>query len=521
MLQTKNYIEFRVGDETFEGAEAARPALPGDSVQLESGKVVSVLCRAPHKNIVGVLEVASKTRYGFTKRGVPIYLFSPWNESYPPFYVASTVTDVSKNLLAVVDFIDWDSTMNLPRGDCREILGACGTLATEEAALARHACGAPWKLKDARVLSDPVSILPSGSLPLSATTFHVDPPGCRDIDDAITLWKTAEDEWDVHIHIADVATLLASNPWLQKAASIGQSIYRDGAVVVGMLPAVAEGACSLLPHQRRKALTLAFRCFTDGMPDDFRWLYEEIVVTESYTYETILGTPHAAPLKEIASSLKGVETDDPHEWIEELMLLYNRQAAAVLRQIGQGVLRKHSAPDWELLSYLEGFREVPNFLAYKAGEYCAANDSNPQHWGLDSEFYTHASSPIRRWADCINQTVLLNHFFGAKLPQLADTQHHTLNANAKRARAYERDLFFVRTLLGGGANEMMSGIVLSVDAETRMAKLWVPAWKRIVNVKRPLDGWNSEPVPQEIRRLSIYYDMNARNWKKRMVLQLH
>ncbi len=521
MLQSTRYETFQVGREHFGGAANAKPALPGDIVELEGGRVAAIVKRKSHKGLVGVLEVASKARYGFTKRGAPIYLFTPWNEAYPQMYVGSTVADTTKNLVVIVDFLDWDADANLPRGDCREILGPCGDLPTEEAALARHACPAPWKLKEVGCLVERATPpLPPNRI--LGTTFHVDPPGCRDIDDAITMWPITEEEWEVHIHIADVATLLATNPWLHKAASLGQTLYKDGAVVAGMLPAVAEEACSLLPFERRRTLTLAFRIFEWGQISDTRWLYEEIEVTESYTYETVLGSAHAPTLKMVATVLKGSATHDPHEWIEQLMLFYNREAAATLQKVGKGILRKHSEPDWDLLSRLEGYQQagVPEYLAYRAGEYCSATDPEPKHWGLNTPLYTHASSPIRRWADCVAQTVLLNHLFSAGLPDLPGAEPAALNALAKRGRGYERDLFFVRTLLGGEVPKPL-GVVVEVDQATKRVKVWVDAWKRLVYAKKPLDGWVEEPVPGEVRRLSVYYDPSARNWKRRMVLQLH
>lgn len=523
MLQTKDYRLFRVGDETILGADRVRPALPGDIVEVEGGRVAAIVRRAAHahRGLVGVLEVAAKTRYGFTKRGAPIYLFTPWNESYPQMYVGSTIADTSKNVLAIVDFLDWDPMTNMPRGDCREVLGPCGDLATEEIALLRHACPAPWKPKEVGGLDERAAV-PHPASQIMGPTFHVDPPGCRDIDDAISYWRLPDGETEVHIHIADVATLLATNPWLHKAAVIGQTLYRDGAVIAGMLPATAEAACSLLPFQRRKTLTLAFRIMNWSLIGGLRWLYEEVEVTESYTYETVLTSPHAAVLKEIATALKGSASHDPHEWIEQLMLFYNAEAAKVLRDAGQGLLRRHSKPDWEMLSRLEGYQQVgvPEFLAYKSGEYCAATETDVKHWGLDTAVYTHASSPIRRWADCVNQTALLNILFRAGMPALCGADAVTLNGLAKRAKAYERDLFFVRTLFNP-AERHIRGIVIEVDVETCRAKVWVPAWRRLINARPSYESMAAYASPGQIVSMSTYYDAGQRNWKRRMVIGMH
>jgi exoribonuclease R len=521
MLQTKDYKTFQVGDQMVSGAVNASRALPGDTVEVENGRVAIIIKRADHRGLVGVLEVAAKTRYGFTKRGAPVYLFTPWNEAYPQMYVGSTVADTSKNLLAIVDFLDWEAGTNLPRGDCREVLGPCGDLATEETALIRHACAAPWKLKDVGCLADRAPI-PFPALKQMGTTFHVDPPGCRDIDDAVTLVRISEEELEVHIHIADVATLLAANPWLYKAATLGQTLYRDGAVVAGMLPTAAEAECSLLPFQTRGALTLVAQFHDSHILLNTRWVYEEVKVTESYTYETIAGTPHAVHLRAVATALKGSACDDPHEWIEQLMLFYNAEAAKVLRKAGQGLLRRHPAPDWELLSRLEGYQQtgVPTFLAYRSGEYCAADTADVRHWGLDTAVYCHASSPIRRWADCVNQTALLNILFGAGLPALPGADAGALNLLAKRSKAYERDLFFVRSILAANVRHAR-GVVLDVDLETKKAKVWVPDWQRVVTARPSPESAVCCSTPGQRVSMTTYYDAAQRNWKRRMVIGMH
>ena len=77
MLKTKDYKHFTViypdgRVSTFEGAGSAKPALPGDIVEMKDGTVSSVKQRAKHGPLVGVLELASKTLFGMTSRNIPI-----------------------------------------------------------------------------------------------------------------------------------------------------------------------------------------------------------------------------------------------------------------------------------------------------------------------------------------------------------------------------------------------------------------------------------------------------------------
>ena len=527
-LISKRYETFKVGSITFEGGGFARPALPGDCVIVAGGRVTEIVERAEHKGLVGVLEVSSATRYGFTARGVPIYLFVPWNKAYPPFYVGSTYADRSQNILVIVDLEHWDATVNCPRGSCRRVIGRCGDIAAEEEALLWHACPNPWKTgRLLPILDRPLPPREGGSK-FIGNTFHVDPPGCRDIDDAISISRLGN-LIDLRIHITDVGSYLVTNPWLSKAATLGQTLYRDGQVVAGMFPGPVEEALSLLPFQTRMTITLHI-VFEDlhGMliVKLKEWLQEEIEVKESYTYDTIKLSDHAELLKEVASALsyKSNALDDPHEWIEQLMLTYNKEAAAVLKTARRGILRRHAAPDMDLLNRLEAIGGLPEHLAYSSGEYCGASELNTEHWGLSEQAYCHASSPIRRWADCVNQMHLLEILFDQPCgaPQ-ADPA--ALNHLAKVAKSYERDTFFLRQLLEVSTeSKEISGVILdwteSEQGFPKKLRAWIYKWKRIITIRPPVSGWDFEPAPGLLFKATLFYNPNQQTWKDRIVYRV-
>ena len=513
ILKTKDYRSFQVADVEFESAAAAAKALPGDTVIVSNGVVKSIIKRLSHKGIVGVIEVSSKTRYGFTSRGTPIYLFIPWNEAYPPFYVGSN-HDTSGAVLAVVDFEKWDG--NCPRGNCRFVIGPSGDLESEERALLLNACPNPWKK----------SVIPpelagrewKPSCEIKGETFHVDPEGCRDIDDAITFGKLESGLIEVYIHIADVGTLLAPNESLWRAAELGQTLYSDGRVVAGLFPEVVERACSLIPGETRPTLTLKFiwNPVTSTINGQ-TWIHASIVVKESYTYETVYDSDKAKLLGNIASAMAGTLVTDSHDWIAQFMLFYNREAASVLRDLGKGILRKHGAPDMKMIDTLQSLEFVPEYLAFQSGKYCEATDSDVSHWGLQAGFYCHASSPIRRYVDCVNQLCIMESVFGYELttPPIAIDELNRLSQVAKR---YERDLFFVRNLLETGTRTAEMATVL--ECSDTKVKVWVDEWKMLLKVSKPVQGWEVElPVGQRVV-LRVFIDPIQRNWKRRLVITL-
>ena len=154
ILETRDYKNFQLG--LPDGLAVpisptnSHRALPGDTVLWDAEKeTLTLYGRGNHPSLVGTLELASKTKYGITSRGAPMYLFIPMNNGYPPMVVGSSERDVSSNRLAVVDFDTWTETSNLPRGQLRRIIGRGGDLDAEsEAVLLAHNPYPACKAKD-------------------------------------------------------------------------------------------------------------------------------------------------------------------------------------------------------------------------------------------------------------------------------------------------------------------------------------------------------------------------------------
>ena len=379
-------------------------------------------------------------------------------------------------------------------GILTHIFGAAGELGAEETALAVHASPIRWKL-DPLIEPEPLEYKPCGM------TFHVDPPGCRDIDDAITLTPLAEG-MEVKIHIADVASWLLVNPKLWMASQISQTLYKGGVAIHPMFPVeLSEGIFSLLPGTDRRAWTLTF--IWKGFVSDLRWSLEMIRVKGSYSYSSIHKSMFANYLEEICSGIAGRQITDSHEWIEQLMLLYNREAAKLLD--GTGVLRRHAGKFHERFAAYEAVGLPADRLAVAAGEYCLGTDSNTRHCGLGTDLYCHASSPIRRWADCVNQLAMREKILGKASVQATQQQVDYMNARSKAIKAFERDLTFMFALLTGPKE--VAGIV------AEPGRVWVPIWGRIVKAETAL----AAGIPVKVK---YFCDATKRNWKRRMVLKI-
>ncbi|MCB9283389.1 MAG: ribonuclease R [Lewinellaceae bacterium] len=143
------------------------------------------------------------------------------------------------------------------------------------------------------------------------------------------------------------------------------------------------------------------------------------------------------------------ERMDAHMLIEEFMLLANREVATYIFQIGQGeeipfVYRIHDEPDPSKVAELAAFakemgfemrinspREIANAfnrlaeqskidpglrllepLAIRTMAKAAYSSDNIGHYGLAFPYYTHFTSPIRRYSDVLVHRILFDNLGG-------------------------------------------------------------------------------------------------------------
>ena len=435
--------------------------------------------------IPGVLRLTSRIKYGMTSRNVPLYLFEPFDRTLSPCIVGSSEKDVSSNALALITVEKWDPS-NLTRGTLIRLLGKCGDLKAEEDAILYQYKAAGWK-KNTPVQTPTFP----DHIPISGYTFNVDPEGCLDIDDTITIGNDGY----LYITIADVATWMTVNPDIfQKATTIGQTLYKNGQVVEPLLP--IQNQCSLRPKEKRYGVAL--KCKWDGTDlTDLSFQKVELTNTESFTYETIQYSKHAKLLRSLASHLGKRDIIDPHEWIEELMLFYNSEVAKKLVTLQDGVLRCQHPPDFEKYNSYYHLGADLEFLSNKSAFYTHAT-TPVHHWGLSRAIYCHASSPIRRVSDIVNQMVLC----GYSVPTY---NIQTLNERSTASKKYERDSFFLREVMKYPSRRIR-GIALTDH------RVWVPLWKRIVTC-------NNTAIPGRLGLLYYSLDMDQPSWKKRMVFR--
>lgn len=486
LVVEKKYGYFQINDIKFEGAKNANKCLLFDKVEYKDSKCILVE-RADHPILIGVLQTMGP-KYGYTSRKQPIYLCKPFDSLYPPFYVSSKLYDTLKNKLISFKFYQWEEKKEFPQGTIVDFIGDCGNIIAEKKAVLIHASPYSWP----KTLNTIVAPSFENRMKLKGFTFNIDPDGCKDVDDCITIWDNS-----IAISIADVSAWVEANPWMKYAEKIGTSLYDEGKCVKPMFPRnLSEDLMSLVEKQDRLAYSLIITFTDDSISYEFK---ETIVhIDKSYTYDSVYNDTelNTSAIKNIINRLSGIETDDSHKWIEILMLTYNKKAGDILKQKNSGILRKQNGVNLERAKLFKEFSEEYMFLCYESAKYCLPED-NTLHSMLNIENYAHASSPIRRYVDIINQ-------FALKEKQFTYENLERFNIQQKRAKNYERDLVYIDLYEN---KRILDAIVL--DNKT----MFVSHLKKIIKFKNDLKKGDAV-------KLNYYLNPQGVRWKEKIVFGL-
>jgi exoribonuclease R len=538
ILTTRDYKHFKIissDDETsvlYETPEGrdneallAKGCLPGDTVEW-TGTRYTLVERSGHGILVGTLELASRTTYGMTSRGSHIFLFIPYNRAYPPFLVGSSEKDRSTHRIALIEFDSWDTkTSQFPRGQLQRLLGPVGDRDAEEEALIWFAH--PWPSLRAKRIDAPSHPIPALEADaqrqrITGYTFNIDPSGCRDIDDVITVEKVEgedNDQWRITVTIADVAAFVDEMGALDILAStFGQTLYKDGEAIRPMLPpSISEGACSLIPGEDRHGVSMSFLWNrSSGEVGHVTWSESIIHNIATFTYDEA-SQSDMQPLTILREITGG--SSDSHKWIEYMMLLYNKEAAKLLRDARVGILRSHSPPDIERLAKYSAWDSGLAQLAMESATYCSADkDGQLAHFGIGADVYCHASSPLRRYADLMNQRILKQLIRGKREGLMVTVPIQDLNARSKAVKQYEKNLLFVRELLSHtDGPRIVSGRILDIAPDRQKCSVWIDLWKKKISIHaHDLGGFEEG----EIVQVECAMNLLGRHWKDRLVIRL-
>lgn len=471
---------------------------------------------------------------------------------------------------AVARIVQWrDDEMN-PRGEIIDILGAKGENNTEMHAILAE-FGLPYKYpenveKAAEKIQEGITKEEVAKREdfRNVTTFTIDPRDAKDFDDALSIRRLSNGNWEVGVHIADVTHYVHPNTIIDKEAQKrATSVYLVDRTIPMLPERLSNSLCSLRPNEEKLTFSAIFemdhkanvvnsRIGRTVIKSDRRFTYEEaqtIIETGEGEYaeelavlntlakerrrrryqEGALEFDRAEVRFEIDETGKPIsvyfkESKDANKLIEEFMLLANLTVAESIGKVPKGkkaktfVYRVHDNPDPDKLSNLaliatrfgyklntdgssrqvnqsvnrllrdvkgKGEENMLSILAIRSMAKANYSTDNVGHYGLNMPYYTHFTSPIRRYPDMMVHRLLARYAEGGRSVDKVKTEEEcrhdsdmeVLASNAERASIRYKQVEFMRDRLGEIYEGVISGVTewgFYVELDENMCEGLVP-----------------------------------------------
>ena len=518
----------------------------------QEGEITEIIERAKTE-FVGTIQVSP--RFAFlvpsnNKIHVDIYI---------PLEKLNGAKDGQK---AIAKIVEWPKNGVNPIGEIKNVLGDVGENNTEMHAILAE-FGLPYEFpKDVERAADLIAIkiteeeIAKRRDFREITTFTIDPVDAKDFDDALSIQKLKNGNWEIGVHIADVSHYVKPESMIDKeAVSRATSVYLVDRVVPMLPEVLSNNVCSLRPNEEKLCFSSVFEMTDEAevvaewfgrtiINSDRRFTYEEaqlVIETEEGDYcDEILTMNRLSKILRATRFKKGSiafekmevkfhldevgnptgvffkVAKDSNRLIEDFMLLANRKVAEFVgkKKSEKGtasdqkagskesqrpfVYRIHDKPNPDKLENFSEFvakfgyklnvknintvadsmnnllKEVSEkkesgmieLLAIRTMAKAVYTTKNIGHYGLGFDYYTHFTSPIRRYPDVMVHRLLQHYLDGGKNPdidKLEEQCKHSsdmekLAADAERASIKYKQVQYLTDKVGQEFDGTISGV---------------------------------------------------------------
>jgi len=484
---------FVISDENEEDIYIPRKfmsgALNGDTVKVNiwarrkkrspEGEITEIVKRNKTK-FAGIVSITKDFAFLIvTERNMPYDIFIPMKN----------LNGAEHGKKAVAEIISWVEGQKNPVGKIVDVLGDEGDNDAEMHAILTE-FNLPYKFPE--YLNELADKIPTEITEdevakrrdmRKVRTFTIDPHDAKDFDDALSYQKLPNGNIEVGIHIADVTHYVKEGSKIDKEAyERATSVYLVDRTVPMLPEKLSNNVCSLRPNEEKLTYSAVFELDENAnvktqwfgrtvTNSDRRFNYaeaQEVIETEKGDMkEEILMLDKLAKKLKKKRFANGSISFERIEVIEEFMLLANRKVAFYIGKTlnKPSIYRIHDEPDMEKLysfsSFIKQFgydfkfrdetevasslnkllkdvkgkseQNMIEQLAVRSMAKAEYSADNVGHYGLSFDFYTHFTSPIRRYPDMMVHRLLTRYMSSGK-PEMTNI----LNEKCKHSSDMER-----------------------------------------------------------------------------------
>jgi len=461
-------------DDIFIAPGHSLNAMGGDTVKVllsavkksgkRSGKVVEVLKRAK-TDLVGRVSVMPKFAFLVTDGG---------RNTVDVFIPLQNLKGAKEGQKAVARIVEWLPGAKNPTGEIVEILGNPGDNNTEmNAILVEY--GFPIRFPaDVEQEADRIPFeIPAAEIKRRrdmryATTFTIDPVDAKDFDDALSVEVVGDGIYEIGVHIADVSHYLREGSKMDDEAldratrfsyEEAQEVIETGEGDMHTQVLSLDRLAKIMREERFKkgAITfdkveVKFKLDEQGNPTgvytkenkDSNKLIEEFMLLANRKVAEFIGKHGASVAKERSgeTSVKKLSFvyrihDSP---VPEKLEVFSRFAGRFGYKVKTNNEKEIAKSLNKLMADVKGHKEqnVLEQLAIRTMAKAVYTTENIGHYGLAFDFYTHFTSPIRRYPDVMVHRLLehyLNKGKSADRPPLEEKCQHSTDMEIKASEA--------------------------------------------------------------------------------------
>ncbi|SJK86178.1 exosome complex exonuclease DIS3/RRP44 [Babesia microti strain RI] len=286
----------------------------------EDGEIVNYCCGSNDEllgRVVGIIsrnfrEIAGSLQPLQLSSSTNSRIFMPIDSRIPFINIKTRMSKELEGKRITVKIADWPADSKRPNGYWVRILGDIGHVDVETWAILIENSITVDEFSDSAhkelPLSSWIAEPQSGRIEWTDTTVSVDPPGCTDIDDALS-YKKIENNLRIGVHIADVSHFVKDGSALDMEAS-----KRCNTVYLvdrrhEMLPELlTSNICSLRSNVHRYAFSVIWTMDLEGNILDTKFTKSIICSSASLTYEQAhqIIQGHISVSSEVKESLTGL-----------------------------------------------------------------------------------------------------------------------------------------------------------------------------------------------------------------------